>query len=148
MPVTPAGRPGRAGSTPHPGPVAGAAHTRTLTEDPLGGTIRRTVLPSGLRILTEAVPAMRSVSVGVWVAVGSRDETANLSGVSHFLEHLLFKGTRRRSALEISATVEIVAPAFMVYRKYRRAGSGRSATLEGSKVGAAPCPSRSRFAQL
>lgn len=108
MPVTPAGRPGRAGSTPHPGPVAGAAHTRTLTEDPLGGTIRRTVLPSGLRILTEAVPAMRSVSVGVWVAVGSRDETANLSGVSHFLEHLLFKGTRRRSALEISATVEAV----------------------------------------
>lgn len=108
MPVTPAGRPGRAGSTPHPGPVAGAAHTRTLTEDPLGGTIRRTVLPSGLRILTEAVPAMRSVSVGVWVAVGSRDEAAHLSGVSHFLEHLLFKGTRRRSALDISATIEAV----------------------------------------
>jgi len=84
------------------------AHTRTLADDPLGGTVRRTVLPSGLRILTEAVPAMRSVSFGVWVAVGSRDEVPALSGVSHFLEHLLFKGTRRRSALDISAAIEAV----------------------------------------
>jgi predicted Zn-dependent peptidase len=74
----------------------------------LGGTVRRTVLPNGLRILTEAVPAMRSVSFGIWVGVGSRDETRSLSGVSHFLEHLLFKGTRRRSALEISAAIEAV----------------------------------------
>jgi predicted Zn-dependent peptidase len=51
---------------------------------------------------------MRSVSFGVWVRVGSRDETARLSGVSHFLEHLLFKGTRRRSALDISAAIEAV----------------------------------------
>jgi predicted Zn-dependent peptidase len=84
------------------------AQTRILAEDPLGGTVRRTVLPSGLRILTEAVPAMRSVSFGVWVGVGSRDETRQLSGVSHFLEHLLFKGTRRRSALDISAAIEAV----------------------------------------
>jgi predicted Zn-dependent peptidase len=82
--------------------------TQTLADDPLGGTIRRTVLPSGLRILTEAVPAMRSVSFGVWVGVGSRDEAERLSGVSHFLEHLLFKGTRRRSALDISAGIEAV----------------------------------------
>jgi predicted Zn-dependent peptidase len=68
----------------------------------------RTVLPSGLRILTEAVPAMRSVSFGIWVGVGSRDETERLSGVSHFLEHLLFKGTRRRSALDISSAIEAV----------------------------------------
>jgi predicted Zn-dependent peptidase len=74
----------------------------------LGGTIRRTVLPNGLRVITEAVPAMRSVSFGIWVAVGSRDETRPLSGVSHFLEHLLFKGTRRRGALEISAAIEAV----------------------------------------
>ena len=84
------------------------ARTSTIAEDPLGGTVRRTVLPSGLRILTEAVPAMRSVSFGVWVGVGSRDEAKRLSGVSHFLEHLLFKGTRRRSALEISSTIEAV----------------------------------------
>jgi predicted Zn-dependent peptidase len=82
--------------------------TRTLAQDPLGGTVRRTVLPSGLRILTEAIPAMRSVSFGIWVAVGSRDESPELCGVSHFLEHLLFKGTSRRSALDISAEIEAV----------------------------------------
>ena len=76
--------------------------------DPLGGAVLRTVLPNGLRILTEAVPAMRSVSFGIWVGVGSRDEAPGLSGVSHFLEHLLFKGTKRRSALDISAQIEAV----------------------------------------
>src|SRR5213080_558871 len=84
------------------------AQTQTLAADPLGGTVRRTVLPNGLRILTESIPAMRSVSVGVWVGIGSRDETPALSGVSHFLEHLLFKGTERRSALDISAQIEAV----------------------------------------
>jgi predicted Zn-dependent peptidase len=87
---------------------AARARTSTLAEDPLGGTVRRTVLPNGLRILTEAVPAMRSVSFGVWVDVGSRDESPRLGGVSHFLEHLLFKGTKRRTALEISAAIEAV----------------------------------------
>ncbi|MGE5829629.1 MAG: M16 family metallopeptidase [Micromonosporaceae bacterium] len=84
------------------------ARTWTLADDPLGGKVRRTVLPNGLRVLTEAVPAMRSVSFGVWVDVGSRDETTQLGGVSHFLEHLLFKGTRRRTALDISSAVEAV----------------------------------------
>src|SRR5262245_56568098 len=84
------------------------ARTRTLADDPLSGTVRRTVLPSGLRVLTEAVPAMRSVSFGIWVGVGSRDETRQLSGVSHFLEHLLFKGTTRRTALDISSEIEAV----------------------------------------
>lgn len=88
--------------------TAPRARTRTLADDPLGGTVRRTVLPNGLRVLTEAIPAMRSVAFGVWVAVGSRDEMAKLGGVSHFLEHLLYKGTRRRSALDISAAVEAV----------------------------------------
>jgi predicted Zn-dependent peptidase len=88
--------------------MSGGGSTRTLADDPLGGTVRRTVLPSGLRILTEAVPAVRSVTFGVWVAVGSRDETPRLAGVSHFLEHLLFKGTGRRSALQISADIEAV----------------------------------------
>src|SRR4051812_49489330 len=88
--------------------MASRAQTQTLSDDPLGGTVRRTVLPNGLRILTEAIPAMRSVSFGVWVGIGSRDETPALSGVSHFLEHLLFKGTHRRSALEISSQIEAV----------------------------------------
>src|SRR5262245_58880151 len=92
---------------PRPAPAARAV-TRTVDADPLGGTVRRTVLPSGMRILTEAIPAMRSVSFGVWVGVGSRDESRPLGGASHFLEHLLFKGTRRRSALDISASIEAV----------------------------------------
>src|SRR5437763_2086209 len=82
--------------------------TRILSSDPLGGTVGRTVLPNGLRIITEAIPAMRSVSFGVWVAVGSRDESPVLAGASHFLEHVLFKGTRRRTALEISSQIEAV----------------------------------------
>ncbi len=82
--------------------------TKTISADPLGGVVRRTVLPNGLRVLTESIPTMRSVAFGVWVGVGSRDETPALSGVSHFLEHLLFKGTARRTALDISAEIEAV----------------------------------------
>ncbi|MFC7550218.1 M16 family metallopeptidase [Plantactinospora sp. GCM10030261] len=101
--------PSRNGSTTGAGATAPArAVTRTLTTDPLGGTVRRTVLPSGLRVITEAIPAMRSVSFGIWVSVGSRDETGRQAGVSHFLEHLLFKGTSKRTALDISADIEAV----------------------------------------
>src|SRR5258705_209361 len=84
------------------------ARTWTLDDDPLGGTVRRTVLPNGLRVLTEAIPAMRSVSFGIWVAIGSRDEAPGLSGVWHFLEHLLFKGTARRTALDTSPQIKAV----------------------------------------
>jgi predicted Zn-dependent peptidase len=83
------------------------AKTKTVAGD-LGGVVRRTVLPDGMRILTEAVPAMRSVSLGIWVAVGSRDEAPQLGGASHFLEHLLFKGTHKRTAMDISAAIEAV----------------------------------------
>ena len=65
-------------------------------------------LDSGLTIATDRVPGARSVAIGVWVAVGSRDEPAELSGVSHFLEHLLFKGTPTRSAADISRSVDRV----------------------------------------
>jgi predicted Zn-dependent peptidase len=73
-----------------------------------GGLITRTVLPGGLRVVTEAMPGVRSASVGVWVPVGSRDETPALAGTSHFLEHLLFKGTATRSALDIAAAMDAV----------------------------------------
>jgi predicted Zn-dependent peptidase len=73
-----------------------------------GGLVRRTVLPGGLRILTEAVPTVRAATFGVWVGVGSRDEDASLAGATHYLEHLLFKGTERRDALEISAAIDAV----------------------------------------
>jgi predicted Zn-dependent peptidase len=80
---------------------------RALTQTLQDG-VRRTVLPSGLRIVTESIPTTRSASIGVWVNVGSRDETATMSGASHFLEHLLFKGTEKRTALDISADIEAV----------------------------------------
>ena len=73
-----------------------------------GGSVRRTVLPGGIRIITEAMPDVRSAAFGVWVGVGSRDETPIQAGASHFLEHLLFKGTDSRSALDISSSVESV----------------------------------------
>jgi len=82
--------------------------TRTLTTGPDGGVTRRTVLPGGLRVITESVPGVRSVAFGVWVGVGSRDESVSLSGASHYLEHLLFKGTRKRDALAIAAELEAV----------------------------------------
>jgi predicted Zn-dependent peptidase len=57
-------------------------------------------------VITESLPAVRSVSFGIWVGIGSRDEAPTVAGSSHFLEHLLFKGTKRRSALDISAQIE------------------------------------------
>jgi predicted Zn-dependent peptidase len=65
-------------------------------------------LPGGLRVVTESVPGARSASVGVWVGVGSVDETPRLAGASHYLEHLLFKGTKYRSGYEIADAVDAV----------------------------------------
>lgn len=73
-----------------------------------GSAIRRTVLPGGLRVVTEFVPSVRSASVGLWVNVGSRDEGATVAGAAHFLEHLLFKATPTRSAVEIAQAVDAV----------------------------------------
>jgi predicted Zn-dependent peptidase len=70
--------------------------------------VRRTVLPGGLRVVTEFLPAVRSVALGIWVGVGSRDEDESHAGATHYLEHLLFKGTRKRTALEISAEMDAV----------------------------------------
>ena len=71
-------------------------------------SVKRTVHASGLRIVTEEVPSVRSAAVGIWVNVGSRDEAPATAGASHFLEHLLFKGTTSRTALEISSSIESV----------------------------------------
>jgi predicted Zn-dependent peptidase len=68
--------------------------------------IERTRLDSGLRVVTESLPALRSAAIGFWVGTGSRDEADDLAGASHFLEHLLFKGTDGRSAAEIAHAVE------------------------------------------
>ncbi len=73
-----------------------------------GALIRRSVLPGGVRVLTEQIPGMRSATMGAWVGVGSRDETPEHGGSTHFLEHLLFKGTPTRTALEIAESFDRV----------------------------------------
>lgn len=73
-----------------------------------GSTVRRSILASGVRVLTEHVPASQSASVSFSVAVGSRDETNNHFGSTHFLEHLLFKGTKKRTALDIAVAFDSV----------------------------------------
>jgi len=80
------------------------------TGRPAGGdaAVSRTVLPGGLRVITESLPAVRSAAFGIWAGVGSRDEGIAHYGATHYLEHLLFKGTRRRSALDISAAMDAV----------------------------------------
>jgi predicted Zn-dependent peptidase len=67
-----------------------------------------TTLPNGLRIITEAMPSLRSVALGCWLDTGSRDENPNEAGVSHFLEHLLFKGSEKLSAREVSDTFDAI----------------------------------------
>jgi predicted Zn-dependent peptidase len=69
---------------------------------------RKEVLDNGLVILTERMPAVRSVSIGVWIQVGSRHEDEGHAGISHFIEHMLFKGTERRSAEEIATAIDAV----------------------------------------
>ena len=69
---------------------------------------QKTLLPNGIRIVTEEIPYVRSVSVGVWIDVGSRDERESSNGISHFLEHMVFKGTRRFTAQGIARSLESV----------------------------------------
>ena len=76
--------------------------------DPHDSAVRRSVLPGGLRVVTEFLPSVRSVALGIWVGVGSRDEDVPHAGATHYLEHLLFKGTRKRTALEISSVMDAV----------------------------------------
>ncbi len=67
---------------------------------------RKSVLPNGLRIVTEKIPYVRSVSLGVWVEAGTRDESPRENGLAHFLEHMVFKGTENRNAFEIADALE------------------------------------------
>jgi predicted Zn-dependent peptidase len=70
--------------------------------------IRKTVLPNGLLVLTESMPHLRSVSMGAWIGSGSRDEAAEVNGISHFVEHMVFKGTTSRSAQQIAREVDTI----------------------------------------
>lgn len=77
--------------------------------------IERSDLPSGVRLVTERMPEARSVSLGMWFGVGSRDEPAAIAGASHFLEHLLFKGTSERSARSIALAIDAVGGEMNAY---------------------------------
>ncbi|MEW5825922.1 MAG: pitrilysin family protein [Candidatus Bipolaricaulota bacterium] len=79
-----------------------------MVVEPLYEGTTRVELPSGLRILAEEVPQSRSVSIGVWVEAGSRDDPDGAEGLAHFLEHLAFKGTTTRSALRVSQEIDAV----------------------------------------
>jgi predicted Zn-dependent peptidase len=70
--------------------------------------IRKTVLSNGLLVLTESMPHVRSVSMGAWIGSGSRDEAAEVNGISHFVEHMVFKGTTTRSAQQIAREVDTI----------------------------------------
>lgn len=111
--LAPAG--GGSSSSPAPANAGAAVNAGELAAPPPGSSasgpepgIELTTLPSGLRVVTEQVPGSRSVSIGFWAGVGSRDESGSLAGASHFLEHLLFKGTADRSARDIAVAVDAV----------------------------------------
>jgi predicted Zn-dependent peptidase len=87
---------------PHP---HGAMPPAGVAQD---GTLERSVLPSGMRVVTKQLAGSRSAAVGMWVAVGSRDEPTEVAGAAHYLEHLLFKGTTRRSAVAIAEEIDAV----------------------------------------
>src|SRR5690554_3327827 len=95
---------------PHALPLVPASDPASFlsVEQDAGAVIKRSILPGGVRVLTEHIPGMRSATLGAWVGVGSRDETPEHAGSTHFLEHLLFKGTGRRSALEIAESFDRV----------------------------------------
>ncbi|CUR53894.1 Putative peptidase M16 [metagenome] len=90
----------------------GSTRTVLSSDD---GLVRRSLLPGGLRVITEQMLGVRSASIGVWVGVGSVDETVRQHGCSHFLEHLLFKGTTERTAMDISVALDAVGGEFNAF---------------------------------
>ncbi|WP_101067420.1 M16 family metallopeptidase [Roseovarius salinarum] len=96
-------------------------------------TVNLTTLPNGFRIVTEHMPGLESAAVGVWVLAGARNETAPQNGIAHFLEHMAFKGTRRRSALQIAEAIEDVGG-------YINAYTSREATAYYARVLKADVP--------
>lgn len=92
--------------------------TQILERGDDGSLVTLSVVPGGLRVITESVPSARSASVGIWVGVGSVDERGSLAGASHYLEHLLFKGTRTHSGPEIAAAIDAVGGEFNAFTSH------------------------------
>ena len=97
--------------------------------------INLTTLPNGLRIVTEAMPGLASASVGVWVLAGGRHERAEQNGIAHFLEHMAFKGTKTRNALQIAEAIEDVGGYINAYTS--REATAYYARVLGADVGLA-----------
>lgn len=74
----------------------------------ISATYQKTVLSNGIRIVSEEIPHVKSISIGVWIDTGSRNETESTNGISHFLEHMVFKGTEHRSTQQIARSLESV----------------------------------------
>jgi len=89
--------------------------TRTGRKAAEGSKFQKTRLRNGLRVITEQIPGVRSISLGVWVDVGSRHEQTNENGLSHFVEHLVFKGTQHRNARQIAASLESLGGALNAF---------------------------------
>ena len=90
-------------------------------------SVSKTVLPNGMQIVSEKIESVKSVTVGIWAKTGSRNETDKQAGITHFLEHMLFKGTENRSSYDIALSMESVGGylnAFtsteLLYRNYYR----------------------------
>ncbi len=88
---------------------------RTTATSKTSSPFERSEPLTGLRLVTESMPHVRSVSVGLWIDIGSRDEPDDIAGASHFLEHMLFKGTQRRSALDIANAFDAVGGEINAY---------------------------------
>ncbi len=80
----------------------------SISRSPLDSTYRKTVLPGGLSVVTEEIPYLKSISIGLWIEIGSRDEDENNNGIAHFIEHMVFKGTKHFSLRKIAQSLESV----------------------------------------
>ena len=89
-------------------PISVPLAENAIPSTPHSRDIQTTTLPNGLRVITERMPNLRSVSMGVWLDTGSRDETPDTNGISHFLEHMVFKGTTARSAQQFAREVDAI----------------------------------------
>lgn len=80
------------------------AHTQSVANT----SYKKTILANGIRVISEEIPTVKSVSIGIWINTGSRNETAEINGISHFIEHMMFKGTKKRNYIQIAESVESV----------------------------------------
>ena len=112
-------------------------------------SIQLHTLPNGLRVVTENMPGLQSASIGVWVAAGGRHETLHENGIAHFLEHMAFKGTKNRTALEIAEQIEDVIgiDASDAIQVSAKTGIGIKETLEAI-VKRLPAPKGDKTAPL